>query len=231
MITTPDLIDALAVDAKPVRRLRPPLARAGAWLTFAVLLLALLAIAHGVRPDLAEHLRRPVFVVDMLAALLTGVLAAVSCFLISLPDRSRLWVLLPAPSLGVWLSTIGYGCMTNWIGIAPDGVQLGETFRCFATLVLTSAPLSLAMVVMLRYAAMLRPTVVALTGSLSVAAISATALSLFHELDASVMILTWNLGISTLIVVLGGTFGPTMLGWLSPAQDARSSLKAGASSR
>jgi len=231
VITTPDLIDALAVDAKPVRRLRPPLARAGAWLTFAVLLLALLAIAHGVRPDLAEHLRRPVFGVGMLAALVTGVLAAVSSFLVSLPDRSRLWLLLPSPSLAVWLSTIGYGCLTDWVVIGPNEIQMGEALRCFATLVLTSAPLSLAMVVMLRYAAMLRPTVVALTGSLSVAAISATALSLFHELDASVMILTWNLGISTLIVVLGGTFGPTMLGWLSPAQDARSSLKAGASSR
>ena len=216
MITTPDLIDALSADVKPVHRLRPPLARAGAWLTFAMLLLALLAIVYGVRPDLAEHLRRPVFVIGMLAALVTGVLAAIAAFLVSLPDRSRLWPFLAAPSLAVWLSTIGYGCLTDWVVIGPDGVQIGETVRCFVTLVLTSAPLSLAMILMLRYAAMLRPTLVTITGSLSVAAITATALSLFHEIDASVMILIWNVGISALIVALGGALGPRMLALLSP---------------
>ena len=216
MITTPDLIDALSADVKPVHRLRPPLARAGAWLTLAMLLLALLAIVHGVRPDLAEHLRRPVFVIGMLATLVTGVLAAISAFLVSLPDRSRLWLFLAAPSLAVWLSTIGYGCLTDWVVIGPDGVQIGETVRCFVTLVLTSAPLSLAMILMLRYAAMLRPTLVTITGSLSVAAITATALSLFHEIDASVMILIWNVGISALIVALGGALGPRMLALLSP---------------
>jgi len=70
--------------------------------------------------------------------------------------------------------------------------------------------------VMLRYAAMLRPTLVTITGSLSVAAITATALSLFHEIDASVMILIWNVGISALIVALGGALGPRMLALLSP---------------
>jgi hypothetical protein len=152
----------------------------------------------------------------MLAALVTGVLAAISAFLVSLPDRSRLWLFLAAPSLAVWLSTIGYGCLTDWVVIWPNAIQMGEAFHCFATLVLTSAPLSLAMIVMLRYAAMLRPTLVTITGSLSVAAITATALSLFHEIDASVMILIWNVGISALIVALGGALGPRMLALLSP---------------
>ena len=216
MITTPDLINALAADAMPVRRLRPPLARAGVWLTFAAGLLALLAVIHGPRPDLAEHLQRRIFVVSILGSCATGILAAVASFLASLPDRSRQWLLLPAPSLAVWLSTIGYGCFTDWVFIGPDGLQIGETVRCFVTLVLTSLPLSLAMLVMLRYAAVLHPTAIALSGSLSVAATTATALSLFHELDASMMILVWNLGTSALIVVLGVTLGPRMLASLSP---------------
>jgi len=208
MITTPELIAAL--DAKPVRRLRPPLQRAGAWLALAALLFALLAIVHGVRSDLAEHLRQQIFVAGIAASLGTGVLAAVAAFLVSLPDRSRLWLLLPAPCLGVWLSTIGYGCLTNWVGVAPEGVQVGEVVRCFVTLVLTSVPLSLAMLVMLRYAAMLRPILVTMTGSLSVAAITATALSLLHDLDASAMVLIWNVGTSALIVALGSALGRTL---------------------
>jgi hypothetical protein len=49
--------------------------------------------------------------------------------------------------------------------------------------------------------------VVALTGSLAVAAITASALSLFHEFDATVMILIWNLGAAALLVGLGALLG------------------------
>ena len=86
-------------------------------------------------------------------------------FKFSLPDRSRWWMLLPAPALAVWVSTIGYGCLTDWVSMGPDGVRMGEAVRCFATLLLTSVPLSIAMLVMLRHAALLRPTAVGCPGA------------------------------------------------------------------
>ncbi len=43
----------------------------------------------------------------------------------------------------------------------------------------------------------------AMMGGLAVAAITSTALSLFHELDATVMIRVWNLGTVVLITRLG----------------------------
>ena len=216
MIKTPDLIASLAANATPVRRLRPPVMRAASWLLLAAVVLTLLAINQGIRPDLAQRLREPTFATGLAASLLTGVLAAVAAFLVSLPDRSRLWLLLPMPALVLWLSNIGYQCLVQWIDIGPDGVSLGEAARCFATLVLTSLPLSLAMLVMLRYAAPLRPTAVTLTGSLAVAAITATALSLFHTVDATLMILMWNLGTAALFVALAGVFGRRMFRWVAP---------------
>ena len=221
MITTPDLIDALAANLAPVRRLRPPLTRAACWLLLATLLLALLAVSQGIRPDLTQRSRELTFILGMSGALLTGVLAAVAAFMLSLPDRSRFCLLLPAPALVLWLSTIGYQCLTNWVSLEPNGIHLGETAQCFATLVLTSLPLSLAMLVMLRYAAPLRPIAVTLTGSLAVAAISATALSLFHELDATVMILMWNLGTAALFVGLGGALGGKVFSWAAPRSMTR----------
>ena len=221
MITTPDLIDALAANLAPVRRLRPPVTRAACWLLLAALVLALLAVSQGIRPDLAQRLREPTFILGMSGALLTGVLAAVAAFMLSLPDRSRFCLLLPAPALVLWLSTIGYQCLTNWVSLEPNGIHLGETAQCFATLVLTSLPLSLAMLVMLRYAAPLRPIAVTLTGSLAVAAITATALSLFHELDATVMILMWNLGTAALFVGLGGALGGKVFSWAAPRSMTR----------
>ena len=199
MVTTPELIDMLCADAKPVRRLRPPLVRAALWLLLAGVVLVALAALLGTRPELA-------------GALLTGVLAAIAAFHLSLPDRSRLWLLLPVPAVLLWIATIGYGCLTDWVSIEPDGVRLGTTLECFATLALASVPLSVVLLVMLRHAARLYPTTVAMMGGLASAGIAATALSLFHELDASVMVLLWNFGAAALIVALGGTFGRRILG-------------------
>ncbi len=210
MITTPDLIESLVAGAKPVRRLRPPATRAALWLLFAAAIVSVLAVSHGLRPDLGARLGQPLFVTGLAASLLTGVLAAVAAFLVSLPDRSRLWLLLPAPALALWVSTISYECLTAWVSIRPDGVSLGEAADCFATLVLTSIPLWLAMLLMLRHAALLFSAAVAAAGSLAVAALAATALSLFHGLDASAMILMWNLGAAALLVGLGSAFGERM---------------------
>ncbi len=215
MTETRALIEALVERAAPVRRLRPPLLRAGLWLALCGIVLVLLAVAHGVRPDLADRLQQPWFAVGIVAALVTGVAAAIASFMISLPDRSRLWLLLPAPALAVWLSGIGYGCFTDWISMGPNGIQFGETMRCFATLLLTSVPLSVAMLVMLRYAALLRAKSVALTGGLAVAAMTSSALLLLHDLDATVMILVWNLGTAAVIPALSGIFGRRLLSWVS----------------
>ena len=216
MITTPDLIESLVARAKPVRRLRPPAARAALWLLLAAAIVSLLAISHGLRPDLGARLGQPLFVTGLAASLLTGVLAAVAAFIVSLPDRSRLWLLLPAPALALWVSTIGYGCLTGWVGIRPDSVTLGEAADCFATLVLTSVPLWLAMLLMLRHVALLRSATAAVAASLAVAAIASTALALFHDLDASVMILMWNLGTAALLVGLGSAFWERMFSWVAP---------------
>jgi hypothetical protein len=213
MTTTPDLIDRLIACATPVRRLQPPLVRAGWWLLFAMLLLGLIGAAHGLRPDIFECMRQPRFVVAAFGALATGMLAAVASFRVSLPDGSRLWLLLPLPALALWVSAIGYGCLTDWVSIGPEGVRLGEAVRCFATLVLTSVPLSIAMLVMLSYAALLRATEVSLAGGLAVAAVTSFALSLFHDLDATVMILMWNLGSAAILATLGALFGKSMFRW------------------
>ena len=215
MTRTPDLIDTLVDCAAPVRRLRSPLVRAGLWLLFAALVLGIIAIANGVRPDFSERLRQPVFVISMFGALATGVLATIAAFRVSLPDSSRLWLLLPLPALALWVSTIGYGCITDWVSIGPNGVRMGEAVRCLATLLLTSVPLSIAMLVMLRYAALLRPTAVSVTGGLAVAAITSFALSLVHDLDATVMILVWNLGAAALIAGLSSLFGRAMFTWIA----------------
>jgi hypothetical protein len=201
--------------ATPVRRLRPPVVRAMLWLAFAGLVLALIAVGQGVRGDLMVRLGEPKFAAGMGTALATGILATIAAFMISLPDRSRWWLLLPLPGLATWITTIGYGCFTDWVSAGPDGIRLGEEARCFALLVVTSVPLGLALAAMLRYAAPLRGGAVAMMGGLAIAAITASGLSLFHNHDATVLILVWNLGTAALITGLGSLFGHGMFRWIA----------------
>ena len=202
MTDTNDLINSLAAGARPVRRLAHPLERAGVWLLAAAAIIVLLGLEHGVRPDLAAQLRKGSFTLGCAASLATGVLAAFGCLMASLPDRPRAWLLLPLPSLAVWLSTIGYGCLTDWVNFNDGTMRLGEAARCFA------------MFVMLRHVARLRPTAVTLTAGLAVAAMTSTAMSLLHQLDATIMILMWNLGVAVMIVAIEGTLGKRVLLWM-----------------
>jgi hypothetical protein len=52
------------------------------------------------------------------------------------------------------------------------------------------------------------------------AKITATALAMFHTMDATVMILMWSVGTAVIFVGLAGAFGHTMLGWVAPRFNA-----------
>ncbi|MBY0511643.1 MAG: DUF1109 domain-containing protein [Rhodospirillaceae bacterium] len=216
MITTPDLIESLAANVRPVKRMGSPIWRGLRWSLLAVAVLVLLTLSQGIRPDIAVKMQDYTFVARLGGAFLTAILAAIAAFMVSLPDRSRLWLLLPLPALLVWMATIGYQCLTRWISLGPNGMEPGETARCFATLVLTGLPLTLAMLLMLRFAAPLQPSAAAMAGGLAVAATTAVAMTLFHVLDASIMVLMWNLGTATLFLVLAKSFGNRMFSWVAP---------------
>jgi len=207
MTTTQDLIRQLVSDARPVRRLRPPLLRAGLWVVLASVLLMIVAVVMGVRPDLDAKLQDPVFLTEVVSAALTGILAAIAAFHVALPDRSARWVLLPVPTLLLWLSTIGYGCLTNWIGPDPSSLAASISIKCLATMFLGSAPLAVVLLFMLRHARFVRTTATAGVAAIAVAGLTVSALRTFHELDATAMVLIWNVGAAAAMTLIGTLFG------------------------
>ena len=118
---TDRLIAAMADAAAPVRRLRPPLWRAALIWLAAFGLLAALVLIRGVREDIGSQLADPRIAFGLAMALLTSALAAVAACMLALPDRSPGWLLLPLPALALWLGSIGYGCLTAWVGLDPGG--------------------------------------------------------------------------------------------------------------
>lgn len=203
MITTKQMIDGLVRDAAPVRRLRRPIVRSALWLGAALLVVALVAVLHGIRPDLTAHLTERDFLVPFGLALATGILAAIAAFIASLPDRSRWWLLLPVPTFLLWIAMLGPQCLTEWVETAPDGSTMpGITAKCFITLVVTSLPLQLGLMAMLRHAARLRPYLVTIVGGIAVAALTAAALRAMNEPDATLLVVAWNVAVAGVIVAL-----------------------------
>ena len=185
--TTELLIQRLAADVRPVRRLRPPGFRAGLWL---LAVGAAVTAAIVLFSDLDLFWRRahdPKLVVELLATLLTGITAVVAAFHLSIPGRSSGWALLPLPFLALWLVTSGYSCYRIWAVAGPDGSTLGESANCFRFILGIGLPLGASLLVMLRRAAPLRPVRVAALGGLGVAAMAAFALQFFHPFDVTFM--------------------------------------------
>ena len=211
MIATHELIATLSANLTPVKRLQPPIFRAASWLILAAFVLVLVGMSHGVRPDITQALKDYSFLLRLTGAVVTGLLSAIATFMLVMPDRSRWWAFLPVPTLVFWMMTVGQQCLTSWVALGPDGISLGESAECFATLALTSLPISLAMLLMFRRAGPLNPRLVALLGGVAVAGIAASALSLFHQADASAMILLFNVGTALMFAGLGSALSSLVL--------------------
>lgn len=207
MRTTQDIVAAMSANLAPVRRQASPLMRTFMWLALTLVVVGLLAMGHGFRTNLAARVTELPFQLEVLGAGLTGALAAFAGFASGIPGRSKWWMVLPFPALGLWMAVIGQQCLTKWVETGPEGMSLGESGECLATVGLASLPLSLALAVMLRHAVVMRPMGSYVMGSLAVAGMAGVAMSLLHALDGSVMILLFNVVTTLAIVAIAAALG------------------------
>jgi hypothetical protein len=179
------LIDRLAGDLHPVRRMAPPGLQAALWCAVVVaiaLLLARFADLEGLRERLMAV---PDMWLSVVGSAATAVLAAVAAFQGMAPDRSPRWVLLPLPTAALWIGASGMGCLRAWLVAGTHAASMQETKVCLMFIVGLSVPLSLLLVLLLRRGFVLHPGRTALMGGLAVAAAAATLLNFFHPYDAT----------------------------------------------
>lgn len=207
--TSGALVDRLVADLHPVRRLRPPYLRALAWLA----VVAALAVALGSVADLGAIAHRLSAAPDMWLAVIgstaTSILAAFAAFELCLPDRSRLWALLPLPGLALWIGASGVGCARSWLIPGTHEASWSETRTCLTFIIGLSVPLSLFTFAMLRRAYTLAPTLTAVVAGLAVAAAAATLLNFFHPYDAALDDLLVHAAAVAIVVVANRVAG----GW------------------
>jgi hypothetical protein len=216
---TTQLIDQLAARATPVQPLASPFNRMLRWLAFAIAFLAMLTAWQGLRAGVLADLAEAPALVEWLASLATGLTAAYAAFQISVPGRSPLWAWLPVPPLLVWLSGIGLGCARDVARMGADAwlVELASS-ECAVAITMTSLPLGLVLLLMVRHAGVVRPGATALLAALGAAAVSAAGVTLHHPGESAFMVLLWHLGAVALLSLSSLLFGRSLFAWIGHAR-------------
>jgi len=213
---TEELIRRLASDARPVRRLAHPIWRVMFWLSISIAYLAIAVLIMGPRPDIASKLVEPRFVIEVAAAFLTGVMAAAAAFCAGCPGRPLWERFAPLPALTVWLGSLGEGCWRDWLRSGVDGLSIQPDFGCFPSIVLVSLIPGATILMMIRRGAPIAPISTTALAALAASALGTAALRLFHAVDASIMILVWQIGSVAVFTGLGALFGKRLLYWPEP---------------
>jgi hypothetical protein len=218
-MNTDELIERICEAPQPVRhRLSCPWNRTARWLAFALPYVTVMVLVVSPRSDLGAKLVEWRFVIELGAALFTGVIAAVAAFATTIPGLDRRFLLLPLLPLGVWLGSLSQGCLAAFIRFGPDGLALQPDWFSFAAIALVGAGPAVAMAFMLRRGAPLTPYLTTALGGLAAAGLGGFGLRFIHPQDASIMVLVWQVGTVMILSALAGTTGRYVMNWraLSP---------------
>lgn len=193
-MNTEDLIQSLARDVRPVRRLAPPSRRLLFWLAASLPAVALVVWLAGPRADLGLKLQEPHFALEIAAAALTAITAAFAALCSAIPGRPRYECALPLLPLGLWAATLGHGCWQDWATWGASGLALHLDLQCIPGVAMVGLVPALAISLLVLRSHVLRPVLTVSLAALAAAALGAAGLRLFHEQDASVMVLVWQFG-------------------------------------
>ena len=222
---TDKLIACLTEDADPVRRLPSPWVRTASWFAIAILYVAVIVMMMAPRNDLALKFSDFRFLLEQVAALCTAIGAAVAAFQSIVPGYNRRFLLLPLVPISVWLASLGQGCVETW---SRGGALLNFTsdFLCIPAIALVGILPAVTMVLMLRKGAPLWPHTSAALGGLAAAGLGNFGLRLFHNQDASLMVLVWQMGTVFMLTILCGWAGRLFLDWRPVVARVRRNLAA-----
>jgi hypothetical protein len=178
-------IASLAADLTPVKPLASPQRRTLGWLLLVAIVTAGLAAYAGTGNMEHRLIAAPDLWLAATGSTLTAILAAIAAFQLSLPDRGRMWALLPLPAAAIWIAASGAGCLRTWLAPETAVATLSETENCLTFIVGFSLPLSAVLILMLRRGYTMYPNIAAAVAGLACAAAAATLLNFIHPFDAS----------------------------------------------
>lgn len=208
-----DLIVELAASAGPSRPLAAPGRRLLYWLIPTLGLMAVVVWVMGVRADIGQKLGEPKFVTEVIAALLTGILAAFAALCCVQPGQPLWERFVPLAPLTLWLMSLGEGCWRTLVRSESNGISFMPDPICFPAILMVGTIPAIALFSMMRRGAPMAPVTTTAHAALAASAMGAAALRLFHPQDASLMVLVWQFGSVVLLTGVASLFGRRLLRW------------------
>lgn len=207
---TEDMIAQLATGLRPVRRLPSPLVMLVIWTGLAIAVVGGAALLFGTR-GVTDRPMNSFEIMHVTAAGLTALMAGLAAFELALPDRDHRWSWLPLPAIGLWVGTMGIGCVAELVQLGLDGIRFYVSWSCLRFIIGIGLPLAVVMLWLTRHSAWIRPGPVAAFGSLSAAAFASLGLTLVHPTFGPIMVLAWH-GVAVLVVTgLAALVGPRVV--------------------
>jgi hypothetical protein len=173
---TEELIADLASRAAPFTPLPAPRVRVLGWCAVAAASAGAAMAFYGARPDLAVAFTEPFFTWTAAIAVGTGVLAAATSLVLAVPgaEGSRALRHATLAVVAVWALTLAIAIVRAGHGFA----QVADWPVCFARVTAIGLPPAVALFVMLRRAAPLRPAWTSALATAAGMAIGAIAIQL-----------------------------------------------------
>ncbi len=200
MKDTDDLIRRLAADARPMRHFPAPVKVVAFWSVVAVVGVTVFAGTMGTRPDLLECLGNPRYLIDLGAALATGLGAAWAAVVSVMPGRPTWQRLIPVVPTLLWLGSLIYGAL-------PDQSPLRVDLVCLPVIALVASLPCLLLLYVMRRGVVLSPCLSMFLAAAASASIAYIGLRLVHLEDAGRMILVWQFGSVVLLSLAASCLG------------------------
>lgn len=210
---TDELIEELSNDLVPARPGRPTHQRVALWFILSCPVIAVSVWFFGLRPDIAAKLLELRFVIEQLAALLTAATACAAALVLTTPGADRRIALVPAIPGTLWLTTLGIGCIADWLRARPATLTFYPEAECLLYIGAIGAIPAVILVAMLRRGAPLAPRAALFMAGLAAAGLANFGLRLFHTTDAGLMVLVWQFGSVLVLSLAASLAGPRFLRW------------------
>jgi hypothetical protein len=213
-VRTEELIQQLAADGAPVRRLRPVVVRVVAWIALAVVSLAVVMMLMGIRRELGDALDRADFTLEALLLAVTAISAAAGALVMSVPgaEQSRLvrWIPVTTAVLCiVW--AVGELAVAAATG-APSG-RLTFAWHCVYKTTSVAVLPGVALFLMVRRAAPMHAGWAGLLAVLATAAVGVLGANIICPNDRPLHMLLWHVAPLAVFAALGAALGSWLLRW------------------
>lgn len=212
-LRTEELIQRLATNVRPVRCLRSPFSRTANWLAWSLPWVGAVVFVMGLRPDIGARLTDARWMIEEGAAFATAIMAAMAALCAGVPGRPHWERLLPLMPLAVWLGTLGQGCLQDWFAHGEAALALHQDWQCLPRIIFIGAGPAVAMSALVLRGSPIAPGTTIALAALAAGGLAAVGLRLFHQEDASLMVLVWQAGSVFALTFLAALSGRQILRW------------------